>query len=137
MADTDPAAASNDPAVSPTPHDADDPRRGRGLRRLRLATGLDGASFAERLGLTPECHAACEAGTARLPTAKLPRLAEACDAPLAVVVAELHGTGADTGTAEVEALARAFTRIPNRDQRAAVLSLALTLEHDEPAAAGP
>jgi hypothetical protein len=83
--------------------------------------------------MTAECYAACEAGTARLPTAKLPRLAEACDAPLAVVVAELHGTGMDTDTAEVEALARAFTRIPNRDQRAAVLNLALTLEHDEPA----
>jgi transcriptional regulator with XRE-family HTH domain len=113
-----------------------DPRHGPGLRRLRQAAGFDVAGFAERLGMTPEALAACEAGRARLPTAKLPRLAEACDAPLPIVVAALHGTGADTETAEIAALAQAFTRIPDDDQRTAVLQLALTLERDEPAPAG-
>ena len=107
-----------------------DPRHGRGLRALRLATGLDPAGLAAHLDMTPERYTACEAGEATLPTAKLPRLAEVCDAPLPVVLAEIHGTGEDTDTAELETLARAFARIPRAAQREAVLHLAMALEND-------
>jgi transcriptional regulator with XRE-family HTH domain len=115
------------PTTEPT---VPDPRRGRGLRVLREAARLDTATFAGRLGLNVALYTACEAGEATLPTAKLPRLAELCDVPLPVVLAEIHGTGGDTDTAELETLARAFTRIGNPDQREAVLQLALVLERD-------
>lgn len=112
------------------PETGGDPRQGRALRALRRATGMDAATFAAHLDVAIDCYNAFEAGSDRLPTAKLPRLAEALDAPLSVVLAELHGS--DRDTADLATLANAFDSIPRRDQRDALLTMALTLADTDP-----
>ena len=98
------------------------------LRALRLSTALDAADFAEMLDLAPEDYRAMECGARPLPTAKLPALARALDAPLASVVATL--LDASEHAAELHTLAHAFARIPNAEQREALLGMALSLAPD-------
>jgi len=99
---------------------------GERLRAVRVSAGHDPDTMAEALGMREADDTAAERGDARLPAAKLPRPAEAVDAPLATVVAEL--CAADHDTAELLTLAEAYTRIPSPDRRDALLSMALVLE---------
>jgi hypothetical protein len=125
MTETVPTAAITPTATRDST--AADPRPGRGLRDLREAACLDVATFAERLGMRLDRYTACEAGEALLPTTKLVRLAEVCGAPLSDVLVVLHGRRADTTPADLETLARSFTKIRTPAHRKAVLHLALDL----------
>jgi transcriptional regulator with XRE-family HTH domain len=100
------------------------PDLGRRLRDLRRRLGHDRDTLARALELAPAHYARIELGEARLPPICLPRLASLADAPLAAVLAELHGT--DEAAAERHALVTAYAAIPTRMGREALLTMALS-----------
>jgi transcriptional regulator with XRE-family HTH domain len=97
----------------------------RKLLTLRRATGLDPEAFAEALDVDLEAYHQMERGEIALPTAKLPALGLVLDAPLASVVADIHGTGEQI--AELYSVARAYQSITNPVHREALLGVALCL----------